>query len=115
MPAAVVEDPADAHAVLRRELIPYFGLPFYRAMLERSGYAEDIAGFDAAMKEGDPATAVAAISDRFLENLAAIGSADEAEASVRRYQEAGATSPCIGGIPGTDLDATLEALAHLTR
>ena len=31
-----------------------------------------------------------------------------------RYREAGATSPCVGGIPGTDFDAPLEALAHLT-
>src|SRR6185436_996347 len=38
VPAAAVEDPAQAHASLRRELIPYFGLPFYRAMLERSGF-----------------------------------------------------------------------------
>ena len=56
---------------------------------------------------------VGAISDRFLQTLAAIGSADEAEATIRRYQEAGASSPCLGGVPGTDVDATLEALAHL--
>ena len=37
----------------------------------------------------------------------------QAEASVRRYLDAGATSPCIGAIPGTDFSATLEALANL--
>jgi hypothetical protein len=30
---------------------------------------------------------------------------------VQRYVDAGATSPCIGGISGTDFDATLDALA----
>ena len=83
-------------------------------MLERSGFEEDIEGFDEGMAKNDPKAAVGAISDRFLQTLAAIGSADEAAAGVGRYREAGATSPCLGGVPGTDFDATLEALAHLT-
>jgi hypothetical protein len=65
------------------------------------------------MAKGDPGAAVGAISDRFLRTLAAIGSAEEAEATIRRYLDAGATSPCLGGVPGTDFDATLETLAHL--
>jgi F420-dependent oxidoreductase-like protein len=115
VPSGVTDDPEAARARLRGDLVPYFSLPFYRKMIERSGYEEDVSGFDSAMREGGPKAAVAAISDRFLENLAAIGSRDEAEASLRRYQEAGATSPCVGGVPGTDFDVTLEALAHLTR
>jgi hypothetical protein len=51
-------------------------------------------------------------TDHFIGLLGAIGSAEEARASVRRYAERGATSPCVGGISGTDFDATLEALAH---
>jgi alkanesulfonate monooxygenase SsuD/methylene tetrahydromethanopterin reductase-like flavin-dependent oxidoreductase (luciferase family) len=111
VPAAVTSEPDEARARLRQELIPYFSLPFYRAMLERSGYAEDVEGFDRGMQEGGPEAAVAAISDRFLSRLAAIGTPEEAIASVRRYHESGATSPCIGGIARTDFDATLEALA----
>jgi F420-dependent oxidoreductase-like protein len=114
VPCAITDDPEAARARMRSDLIPYFSLPFYRAMLERSGFGEDIAGFDAGMERGDPEAAVAAISDRFLETLTAIGSREEAEAAVRRYQEAGTTSPCLGGVPGTDFDATLEALAHMT-
>jgi alkanesulfonate monooxygenase SsuD/methylene tetrahydromethanopterin reductase-like flavin-dependent oxidoreductase (luciferase family) len=114
VPSAVTDDPGTARDRLRGDLIPYFSLPFYRAMLERSGYGDDIAGFDAGMQKGDPQAATAAISDRFLDTLGAIGSAEEAAASVERYRAAGASSPCIGGIPGTDFDATLEALAHLT-
>ena len=72
-------------------------------MLERSGFEDDVRGYD----ERGPD----AISARFLESLAAIGSLDEAAASVRRYREAGATSPAIGGVSKTDFDATLEALA----
>lgn len=113
VPTGVTDEPEAARARLRGDLITYFSLPFYRAMLERSGFGDDIAGFDEGMARNDSEAAVGAISDGFLQTLAAIGSAEEAEASVRRYQEAGATSPCLGGVPGTDFDATLERLAHL--
>jgi F420-dependent oxidoreductase-like protein len=114
VPSGVTDDPDAARDRLRGELLTYFSLPFYRTMIERSGYEDDVAAFDKGMSDGGPEAAKAAISDRFLENLAAIGSKDEAEASVRRYQDAGATSPCLGGVPGTDFDGTLEALSHLT-
>jgi hypothetical protein len=94
VPSAVTGEPEEARGRLRSELISYFSLPFYRAMLERSGFDPD----------GGP-------TDEFLDLLGAIGSRDEAKASVRRYAESGATSPCVGGIPGADFDATLEALA----
>jgi F420-dependent oxidoreductase-like protein len=113
VPAAVTDDPEAARARLRGDLIPYFSLPFYRAVIERCGYEEDVAGFDAGMQKGDTEAAVGAISDRFLQTLTAIGSQEEAAASVQRYREAGATSPCIGGVPGTDFNATLEALSGL--
>jgi F420-dependent oxidoreductase-like protein len=95
VPSAVTDDPGSALESLRAEVGPYFGLPYYRAMLERSGVDPD-----------------AGPTDEFLHVLGAIGSAEEARASVRRYAEAGAGSPCVGGIGGTDFDATLEALAH---
>src|SRR5436305_4973214 len=113
VPAAVTDDPEAARARLRGDLVPYFSLPFYRAMLERSGYDEDLAGFDAGMQKGDSEAAVGAISDRFLQTLSAIGTKDEAIAGVERYREAGATSPCVSGVPGTDFDATLEELSGI--
>ena len=95
VPAAVTDDPQTARESLREEVVPYFSLPYYRAMLERSGLDPD-----------------AGPTDEFLDLLGAIGSPDEAGASVRRYAESGASSPCIGGIRGTDFGATLEALAQ---
>jgi alkanesulfonate monooxygenase SsuD/methylene tetrahydromethanopterin reductase-like flavin-dependent oxidoreductase (luciferase family) len=105
VPSAVTNEPDQARATLRSELIPYFSLPFYRKMIELSGYGDDIAAFDTA--GADPAK----ISDGFISTLAAIGSAEETAATVRRYADSGATSPCLGGISKTDFDATLEALA----
>jgi probable F420-dependent oxidoreductase len=103
VPSAVTGEPDEARDRLRNELNPYFNLPFYRKMLERSGFEQEISDFD---ERG-----IEAISDRFLDSLAAIGSGEEAAAAVRRYREAGVTSPAIGGVSKTDFDATLEALA----
>ena len=53
VPSAITDEPEQARDKLRKDLIPYFSLPFYRAMLERSGFEADIAGFDAGMEKGD--------------------------------------------------------------
>ena len=115
IPTAVTDEVDGARATLRADLMPYFLLPFYRRMIERSGYAADVKLFDEAMERGDHGAAATAISDVFLENLAAIGPPDIAAAAVERYREAGATSPCIGAVPGTDFTDALEALAELTH
>jgi alkanesulfonate monooxygenase SsuD/methylene tetrahydromethanopterin reductase-like flavin-dependent oxidoreductase (luciferase family) len=109
VPAALSADPDAARGTLRSELIPYFGLPFYRAMIERSGFGEEIAAFDAAA--GDLDAMRAAISDRFLGELAAIGDAPAVRAGIARYRAAGATSPSVGPISRTDFTATLDAAA----
>ena len=111
VPAAVTDDRAAAYEVMRGDLLTYWSLPFYRAMIERSGFGDDIAAFDAAMGAGDVEKAKQGISERFLEALTAIGSPDEVRAGVGRYRDAGATSPCVGPVPRTDFAATLEAAA----
>lgn len=100
VPAAVTSEPGQAREKLRGDLVPYFNLPFYRAMIERSGFTEEVEAAEA--------------SDRFIDTLAAIGSPEDVVGGVERYLEAGATSPCVGAIPKTDLGATLETLARLT-
>jgi alkanesulfonate monooxygenase SsuD/methylene tetrahydromethanopterin reductase-like flavin-dependent oxidoreductase (luciferase family) len=107
IPAAVIADPAEAYASMRSDLVPYFGLPFYRAMLDRSGFGEEIAAFDAA--GGDLETMRGAISDRFLDVLTAVGDEGAVREGIARYREAGATSPCVGPVPRTDFEATLRA------
>jgi F420-dependent oxidoreductase-like protein len=109
VPSAVVDDPAEAYAALRRDLLPYFSLPFYRAMIDRSGFGPDLERFDAAA--GDVEAMQAAISDEFLGVLTAVGDEAAVRAGIERYREAGATSPGIGPIPGTDFEAALRAAA----
>jgi alkanesulfonate monooxygenase SsuD/methylene tetrahydromethanopterin reductase-like flavin-dependent oxidoreductase (luciferase family) len=107
VPSAATDTPEEAVEAIRRDLIPYFGLPFYRAMIERTGFEADIAAYDAAA--GDVAAMAAAISDDFIADLAAIGDAEAVHAGVERYSLAGATSPCVGPIARMNLDATLRA------
>jgi alkanesulfonate monooxygenase SsuD/methylene tetrahydromethanopterin reductase-like flavin-dependent oxidoreductase (luciferase family) len=109
VPSAATEDVAGAYEVMRGDLIPYFALPFYRAMLERSGFGADLAEYDGAA--GDVDAMKRAISDEFLEGLAAVGAPSDVRDGVRRYLEAGATSPCVGPIARTDFEATLRAAA----
>ncbi|HYI91866.1 MAG TPA: LLM class flavin-dependent oxidoreductase [Beijerinckiaceae bacterium] len=113
VPTAVTDDPEAARNAFRKDLIPYASLPFYRKMLDRSGFGNDLAAFDEGMAAGDVPEALAGLSDELLGSLAGIGSGDDARAKVTEYAEAGATSPCIGGIPGTGFEASLEAVAEL--
>lgn len=113
VPIALTDDADAARATFRQDLIPYASLPFYRAMLESSGFAEEIAAFDAGMAAGDVEKAKAGLSDRMLDELAGIGDADAVHGAIRRYQDAGVGSPGVGGIPGTDYDAALEVAAEL--
>ncbi len=114
VPCAAVEDPAEAWAAMRRDLLPYFGLPFYRAMLERSGFGDDIAGYDAAAGRSDSDGMQAAISEAFLRVLTAVGAPADVRGGIERYREAGVTTPAVGPIPKTDFAATLRAAAGAT-
>jgi alkanesulfonate monooxygenase SsuD/methylene tetrahydromethanopterin reductase-like flavin-dependent oxidoreductase (luciferase family) len=107
VPGALVDDPSVAYDSMRTDLLTYFGLPFYRAMLERSGFGADIAAYDAA--GGDFERMRAAISDEFLGVLTAVGEEASVRAGLQRYIDAGADSPCLGPITKTDFEATLRA------
>jgi alkanesulfonate monooxygenase SsuD/methylene tetrahydromethanopterin reductase-like flavin-dependent oxidoreductase (luciferase family) len=82
-------------------------------MLESSGFGDELAAFDAGIADGDMDRAKAGLSERMLDALAGVGSADQVTGAVERYREAGAISPCVGGLPGTDFDAGLRTVAEL--
>jgi alkanesulfonate monooxygenase SsuD/methylene tetrahydromethanopterin reductase-like flavin-dependent oxidoreductase (luciferase family) len=111
VPSALTEEPQAVWETMRRDLLTYFSLPFYRAMIERSGFEDDIAAFDEAAQKGDPEAMGQAISVTFLEALCAVGDAASVRAGIQRYTDSGATSPCVGPIPKTDFEATLRAAA----
>jgi hypothetical protein len=71
---------------IREELHRYFGLPFYRAMFSAAAY-------DAA--SGDQDAQLAAISERFVFDLCAIGDGPTVAQVLDRYRQAGAANPMI--------------------
>lgn len=97
VPSALTDDPAAAYEAQHKDLVPYLHLPFYRAMLERSGFGPD------AM--------LAARDDEYLDLLCAIGDEAKVRAGLQRYLDAGATTAAVGPIARTDFDGTLRAAA----
>ena len=113
VPAAVTADRAATLERMRADLVTYLSLPFYRSMLERSGFGAEIAGFDEGIAAGDVERAKAAMSEPMLDSLGGFGGADDVRGAVSRYLDAGATSPGVSPVPTADFDATLEAGAEL--
>jgi hypothetical protein len=104
--AALTDDRDGAYAAMRHELITYFGLPFYRTMIERSGFGAEIGAYDRAA--GDLDAMAGAISTEFLDELTALGDEPAVHAGIERYRRAGATTPAIGPVAKTDFEATLR-------
>lgn len=113
VPSAVTENVQAARDGFRREFFPYMTLPFYRRVIEGAGFGDEIRAFDAANGKGDFPGALACISDRLLEDFAAIGSVETVRAKVAEYREAGVTLPAVGsfsaGEGSAGVEATLEA------
>jgi alkanesulfonate monooxygenase SsuD/methylene tetrahydromethanopterin reductase-like flavin-dependent oxidoreductase (luciferase family) len=94
---------------VRNELHRYFGLPFYRSMFEAAGFGEDLAAYDRAAPDREAQKV--AISEQFIEELCALGDDDEVRRGVERYRQAGATTPILTAVWGTDFERTLRAAA----
>ncbi len=99
---------------MREDLIPYFGLPFYRAMIERTGFGADIDAYDRRRRRprGDAGRDLAGVPRRAHRGRRPVGRCAQASSATAT---AGARSPCVGPIPGTDFDATLRAAAPERR
>jgi len=113
VPAAVTGDREATLDRMRGELVTYLSLPFYRSMLERSGFGAEIAGFDEGIAGGDVERAKAAMSEPMLDSLGGFGTDEDVRDAVRRYLDAGAISPGVSPVPSADFEATLEAGAEL--
>ncbi len=109
VPSAMSDDRAAALAGVRNELHRYFGLPFYRAMFQAAGFADDVAAFDAASP--DAQAQKLSISERFIDDLCAIGDDAAVRDGIQRYRDAGVTNPVVTAVLGTDFERTLRAAA----
>jgi F420-dependent oxidoreductase-like protein len=101
VPVCLTTDRAAAQAVFRQTVERYANLPYYRKMMDASGFAAELAAGE--------------ISEAMLDELAGIGDETQVRDAIRRYREAGATLPAAGPFGGhkggAGFEATLEAAA----
>ena len=85
----------------RQTVTRYASLPYYRKMMDASGFREEL---DAGR-----------VSDEMVDQLAGVGDQEQVRAAIRRYREAGVTLPGAGPFSGhkgaAGFEATLEAAA----
>ena len=110
----VTDDAAGAREFLRGFFAPYVATTVYNRFYRAHGFEEEADAVLAAMATKDRKAAAAAVSDRLLQAVTAIGSADEVAARVQDYVDAGVTIPVISCLaPGREEAAkTLRAVGE---
>jgi F420-dependent oxidoreductase-like protein len=101
VPVCLTSDRPGAQAVFRQTVERYANLPYYRKMMDASGFASELAGGE--------------VSEEMMDELAGIGDEHQVREVIRRYREAGVTLPGAGPFGGhkggAGFEATLEAAA----
>src|SRR3954452_21998438 len=99
----------------RKDLLNYAVVDAYANQFAAAGFADDVAEFQARWKARERDSALAAISDAWVDEIQIMGDAAHVRAKVAAYEQAGA-HPIVFALPwGEDrhatVSATLQALA----
>jgi F420-dependent oxidoreductase-like protein len=92
---SLTSDVQGAREVFRGRFERYAGLPYYRSMLDASGFAD-------ALGRGE-------VTDGMLHELAGLGDETAVRDAVRRYRDAGCTLPLVGPFAQHEGAAGFEA------
>ncbi len=93
----------------RRDLWSYAVVDGSARSFERAGYVDEVAAVRAATANRDRAGAVAAISERMIDEIDVMGTAEEVRAVVAAYAGAGVDEPVVMPLPwGPDRMAVIE-------
>jgi probable F420-dependent oxidoreductase len=87
----VTDERAPVREALAREITGYAIVNAYARFFADCGYAGETEAVNAAWKAGDRSGAVKAISERFLDGLGAVGTADECREQLAAFARAGVT------------------------
>jgi 5,10-methylenetetrahydromethanopterin reductase len=87
----VTDDRGAVREALAREITGYAIVNAYARFFAECGFAEEAQAVNAAWKTGDRTRAVKAISERLLDGLGAVGSAEECHAQIAAFARAGVT------------------------
>jgi len=110
----VTDQPIQAREFLRGFFAPYVATSVYNRFYADHGFAEEAAAVADAMSRKDRAGAAAAVSDRLLDAVTAIGDADSVAGRVQAYVDAGVTIPVIAclGLGREQHEETLRAVGE---
>ena len=112
---AVTDDVPAARQAVKAQFAPYVATSVYNRFYRWMGYAEEAqAVLDAA---GDRDAMAAALSDRVVDDLFCLGTADQVAARIAAFCEAGVTVPAVQPLARDrrEAEATLWALADAWR
>jgi probable F420-dependent oxidoreductase len=112
---AVTDDVPAARQVVKAVFAPYLATRAYNAFYRWMGYEQEAQGvLDAG---GDRTAMAAALSDRLVDELFCLGTAEQVAAKVAAYTDAGVTVPVIQplALGREQAEATLWALADAWR
>jgi hypothetical protein len=101
----------------RKDLLNYAVVDAYAKQFARAGFADDVDEFRARWKERDRDGALAAIGDRWVDEVQIMGDAAHVRDAVDAYAANGVDVPIVFALPwGEDrratVSATLRALAR---
>ncbi len=111
----VTDDVAGARQMVRHVFAPYVATSVYNRFYRWMGYEEEAQAIAEAAEANDKAAMAAAFSERVLDDLFVLGSAEVVADRLREYVDAGVTVPAIAPMAlGIDMAIdTVEAIARV--
>jgi alkanesulfonate monooxygenase SsuD/methylene tetrahydromethanopterin reductase-like flavin-dependent oxidoreductase (luciferase family) len=91
----ISEDIAEAKAVLRRTMIGYAHLPYYRNYWKEVGYSEEMSAIETAIAEGRNDDIPRYLTDRWLADVTLFGPPATVRDGVAAWYEAGIRTPVL--------------------
>lgn len=111
IPTFLHDDLPTARQAAREFLVHYAGMPHYAKALEASGFAADMEGVRKAFAAGAPSAAMAALSDRLLDEILLVGPAVRCRDQLEAFREAGVEWAMLGPQRVGNQDLTQQARA----
>lgn len=100
----------DGIDLARRDLFSYAVVDAYAASFERAGFGDEVAEIRARHDADDREGALAAVSDRMVDEIDVMGDADRVRRTIRAYRDGGVEVPVLMPLPwGPDRMAVVEA------
>jgi 5,10-methylenetetrahydromethanopterin reductase len=109
IPTFVHDDLPTARQAAREFLVHYAGMPHYAKAFEASGFATEMKGVRDGLGAGNASAAMAALSDRLLDEVLLVGPAARCREQLHALQEAGVQWASLGPQRVAEQDLAAQA------